>query len=167
MRFAYLAALGCCLISFISISAEANDTIGSFRFIEKKDGVTDEDRSLIVTYSPGEDTRLSWRCRGPDLEALTDIGQYMVGDNYDVSVRYRVDKSLPSPLQSWALSSENDAAFVPDSEVPEFTRQAISGKTIVIGVTDLFDGAEVQHEFDLSGLGAAIKMLPCFRGFAQ
>jgi hypothetical protein len=80
----------------------------------------------------------------------------------DVSVRAAVDSDAPSVELHWQLLRGHRAAYMPTSEVADFTHRAMTGKKLHLQVTDPHDGITYSEEFSLAGLpGALDYILPC------
>ena len=68
----------------------------------------------------------------------------------------------PSPTIRGPLGSANTAAFLPPQRVYSFTREAITGSTVVIQVTDPFDRDAERHRYSLMGLTVSLELLSCY-----
>lgn len=96
------------------------------------------------------------------LNVILLLGGYMGGDRDDeIQVRYRFDSAPPSGTEYWSLFQSKESAYLPMRRVPAFTAQARTARQVLIRVTDPLDGEARTNTFDLGGLEAALRQLPC------
>lgn len=134
---------------------------GDFFLTRQLDDFTDEDRSSIMVASEDLESALAWVCQEGAMYVLLTTG-YMIGQDDEVDIMWRVDRNEPSPTIRGPQGSANTAAVLPRHRIYSFTREAMAGTTVVIQVTDPFDRDAERHRYSLMGLTASLRLLSCY-----
>lgn len=128
---------------------------------KQTDPITDEDRSGAFLSGTGN-TVLAFRCMADGLNVQFGYGKYFMGSDSKVNVVHRFPPAVASDLLRWDISTNNEAAFLPMSQVSEFVKHALANETVVLRATDR-DGDQVTAQFKLVGLATALSQLPCHK----
>lgn len=94
------------------------------------------------------------RCSGENnLDVAFSLDNYIGSDN-KYSVRYRFDKG-PVVETLWGVSTNGTEVFVSSSEVIGFSRALVTGRELLLEVTD-YRGTPKQLKYPLSGTTQAV-----------
>ncbi len=131
---------------------------GEFTYIRMSDPIDDSNRSLIYTMNAGGNM-VSWKCLDDGMNVLFDLSGYMGGKDDEVTVTYRFDSAPAVGPRRFGLLTGNKFAYLPEREVDEFTKLAISSQSLVVRATDPMDGETKTYKVGLRGLAEALPRL--------
>ena len=144
--------------------AAAQTRIQAFTYTPRKDEITDEDRSTLITSelrgTVMRNAALAWRCDGSSPRVYVLADEFLNATD-PVPIRWRFDSDPPSPVMWWTVSTVGTVAFAPDDLVDWFSRRARRASRVIIRVED-YRGVEYTLEFSLAGLTAGLRQLACF-----
>jgi hypothetical protein len=153
-------------------SVLAQSLTGSFRYVQKKDAISDTDSSYIYTNNiektnPG--AQLQWRCQINSrtkkadlfvaLEHQIDLPKYYK-DYARVRWQYRFDKNKPSFEWLSYFSEDQSRIYITDEARQDFTDQAKRAQRLSIQITG--DDLEPQvYAFSIQEFAQALAKLKC------
>ncbi|HEU0014701.1 MAG TPA: plastocyanin/azurin family copper-binding protein, partial [Longimicrobium sp.] len=147
----------------VTASAQPGVAVGSFRYVEKQDPITDEDESLVMLPSRPVDGRprgvLVWSCFAHGIRMQIQLGGLALSTEHDLT--WRFDQDRPVSARVWATSQPT--LFGLDTlQYYDFTQRVKTAGRLVMRVLRQ-DGEMEDLYFDLDGATRALPLLPCVR----
>lgn len=148
-----------------SAAAQEIEEIGDFYYAEVRDEMTDENQSLIMVMAEEDGYReptLMWTCNDDGgYIVMYKWDKYFIGNNRDgADVMFRFDDGSPSPADSWSISDDHKAAFLPLDITDQFTQITAQSQRLILRVEDS-DGERLTDVFPLNGFQQALERLNC------
>ena len=167
------------LISFLSIFTFSNaigieDTrkIGNFRYVLKKDAMTDERTEVVTTKAvDNRDMSLTLLCGSRGDSNLLLEYRSRGRESSGVQVMHRFDSEEPSDYENWQTISGESFSLKSGSEAKRFIDKAIESEQLAIRIRsnhkldDRNSVYEYRHQdgsFVLTGLEEAVDVISCF-----
>jgi hypothetical protein len=138
-------------------SAQSMTTTGNFTILISKDPQSERNRSYAYSATADSVGGLGWKCLGDGMNVVLAFRGYFREDRgRQILVRYQFNGKEEAAPSYWTLASGGEAAYMPLSEVEEFTEQARGSREVVLHVSDPVDGQTRTFEVPLSKLGSAL-----------
>lgn len=153
------------LLALLSLPAAAQPgtPIGTFRYIQQLDPITDEDESIVALASrlvEGEPrAALAWSCFAQGIRTQIHLGGIAV--SLSDSATWRFDRERPVKARL-VESSQPRLVTIDTIQYYDFTRGAQTASLLVMRVRRQ-DGRNQDLYFDLEGGARALNLLPCVR----
>lgn len=147
----------------VPAAAQPGEQIGTFRYIQRVDPITDEDESIVALVSrvvEGEPrAALAWSCFAQGIR--TQIHLTGIAASLDDSATWRFDRERP--VRARLVESTQPMMVTIDTiQYYDFTRGAQTASLLVVRVR-LQDGRTQDLYFDLEGGARALNRLSCVR----
>jgi len=78
------------------------------------------------------------------------------------SVQIRVDKNEPYGPESWAQGINRKISFAPSFWAALLLDQILEGSSLIVRITDPYDGDRIETSLSLNGLGQTLDSLSCY-----
>ena len=144
---------------------------GVYVFVMSEGGVVSSiDESGIVFLQ--RDPALVWACVAGSVQAVYRYDTFLLGQDGQIQVRYRIGDDTVSPVESWAIMvyGASDAvddmfgggatsASMPAAAARLIEEAAGSGARVMLRATDPVDGETLTDAFTLDGLADALDRL--------
>jgi plastocyanin len=162
MRSLALVPFLLALLSFPA-AAQPGTPIGTFRYIQRADPITDEDESIVALVSrvvEGEPrAALAWSCFAQGIRAQIHLTGIDV--SLEDSATWRFDRARP--VRARLVESSQAMMVTLDTiQYYDFTHAAQTASLLVMRVRRA-DGLDQDLYFDLEGGARALNRLPCVR----
>ena len=140
-----------------SLASAQVTRVGDFAVISAKDPLDNTNRSLAFSAMPDEEKGLAWKCLGDGMNVILTFDKYIPDDRgRQLLVSRQFDDDAAPVPGYWTLARDGKAAYLPLTEVEEFTEMAKSSKRVVLRVSDPLWGDIHTFDFSLSKLKSAL-----------
>ena len=155
-RFSLTLLIALAALSPSAASAQVT-RVGDFAVISAKDPLDNTNRSLAFSATPDEEKGLAWKCLGDGMNVILTFDKYIPDDRgRQLLVSRQFDDDAAPVPGYWTLARDGKAAYLPLTEVEEFTELAKSSKRVVLRVSDPIWGDIHTFDFSLSKLKSAL-----------
>lgn len=158
-----LALLPLVLAFAAPAAAQPGVAIGTFRYIEKADPITDEDQSMVALVSrPVESDRravLLWSCFARGIRMQIQLGGILLSPRDSMTWRFDRERPVTAGV---AQSSRETLVDLDTLHYFDFTHSVQTASLLVMRVRRA-DGRPQDLYFDLEGGARALNRLACAR----